>query len=383
MAADLGLGLWYPLLAIYLKSIGVAVTWIGVLVLARNAISMGMLFVSGNLSDRIGRKKPIVASSLLVVAASVTLFVTNRPLLLIPAFVALGMARALREPAINAYIADITPDKRIGTAFASFMFFRNGAEFIGITVGAGLAEILGFRQVFVISILTGIVGTLTFSLFFRDRRQPMEKSRVAFEGYLETAGASVLQALRSKPMALLLATICLHQGSMLLMLDYVGLYAKDIMGYSLAMVGLILSSRRIGFLLGRIPGGKIADRMGSEKTLLFHVVSSSAMVLLFLMTSESMGTALVMLLFGFTGSFDLPSRNTLTAKYGKDIGVGAAMGIATGLDDLSTMAAPMAGAVLWSTYGPSVPFKACAVINLLSVIPLLLATRVVRTEGRT
>lgn len=103
-----GIGLVVPIMPTYMNELGITGSTVGLLVAS---FSLAQLLVSpfaGRLSDRIGRKKVIVAG-LIVFAFSELLFgLANVSWLLFVSRLLGGVGAALIMPAVMAYVADTT-----------------------------------------------------------------------------------------------------------------------------------------------------------------------------------------------------------------------------------------------------------------------------------
>lgn len=132
---NLGFYMLMPYLAGYMSGpLGLA-TWMVGLVLGVRAVSQqGMFLFGGLLADRIGYKPPIVAGCMLRTGAFALLaFATSLPALLI-ASAATGLAGALFNPAVRAYLAESAGERRV-EAFALFNMSFQAGILVGPLVG--------------------------------------------------------------------------------------------------------------------------------------------------------------------------------------------------------------------------------------------------------
>jgi MFS family permease len=119
--------------------------------------SLLIRFLSGKLSDRIGRLKIIKSSLVILVVAMVLIGRANSPLSLMLASAVYGIATGMLSPAITAWIVDLShPDFR-GKAIAT-MYIALEA---GIGLGAFVAGALFISDVAMIPQTFFIMGSLT------------------------------------------------------------------------------------------------------------------------------------------------------------------------------------------------------------------------------
>ena len=103
---NLGFYMLMPYLANHLSSgLGMAAWTVGLVLGVRTLSQQGMFLVGGMLADRLGYKPMIVAGCILrTVGFGLLGFVDGLPMLLV-ASVATGLAGALFNPAVRAYVA--------------------------------------------------------------------------------------------------------------------------------------------------------------------------------------------------------------------------------------------------------------------------------------
>ena len=141
---NLGFYMLMPYLAGYLAGpLGLAGWAVGLVLGVRNFSQQGMFIVGGTLADRLGYKPLIVAGCLLRTAAFGLLAVAQSLPALLIASAATGFAGALFNPAVRAYLAADSGERRVA-AFTVFNVFYQGGILAGPLVGLALMG-LDFR----------------------------------------------------------------------------------------------------------------------------------------------------------------------------------------------------------------------------------------------
>ncbi|NGN69264.1 MFS transporter [Streptomyces sp. A7024] len=153
---NLGFYMLMPYLAAHLSgTLGLAGWAVGLILGVRNFSQQGMFLVGGTLADRFGYKPLIVAGCLLRTAGFAALgFTTSLPAL-IAASAATGLAGALFNPAVRAYLAADAGDRRV-EAFALFNVCYQAGILLGPLLGMALTGV-DFR-------LTCLVSAVVFAL---------------------------------------------------------------------------------------------------------------------------------------------------------------------------------------------------------------------------
>ncbi|MEV0453836.1 MFS transporter [Catellatospora methionotrophica] len=166
---NIGFYMLMPYLAAHLTgSLGLAAATAGLILGARNLTQQGMFAISGLLADRIGYRPLIIAGCGLRVAAFTMLGFAHSIGLLLAATMLTGLAGALFNPAVRAYLAADSGARRV-EAFATFNTFYQA----GILAGplAGLAAIaLGFPAVCLAAAAVFAVLTAAQLVFLPPRR---------------------------------------------------------------------------------------------------------------------------------------------------------------------------------------------------------------------
>ncbi|WP_245560295.1 MFS transporter [Nocardia asiatica] len=176
---NLGFYMLMPYLAGYLAGpLGLAAWAVGLVLGVRNFSQQGMFLLGGTLADRLGYKPLIVAGCLLRTGGfALLVFATSLPWLLI-ASAATGFAGALFNPAVRAYLAADTGERRV-EAFAVFNIFYQAGILAGPLVGLALMA-LDFRvtAATAAAVFAALTVAQLFALPTRRAEAPPEKTSV-------------------------------------------------------------------------------------------------------------------------------------------------------------------------------------------------------------
>ncbi len=176
---NLGFYMLMPYLAGYLAGpLGLAAWAVGLVLGVRNFSQQGMFLIGGTLADRLGYKPLIVAGCLLRTGGfALLVFADSLPAVLI-ASAATGFAGALFNPAVRAYLAADTGERRV-EAFAVFNMFYQAGILAGPLVGLALMAV-DFRVT--AGVAAAVFAALTIAQLFalpaRRGEAPAEKTSV-------------------------------------------------------------------------------------------------------------------------------------------------------------------------------------------------------------
>lgn len=187
--SDAGHEMATAILPLFLISLGAPASALGIIEGVADATSSFAKLGAGWFSDRIGKRKPIAVTGYLLTGLTTGLFalaVTWPQVLLIRS--AGWFGRGIRGPVRDAMLAEsVIPEAR-GRAFG---FHRMG-DTLGAVLGPALALVAlsmlatqvaveeAYRQIFLISLIPGILSALSFFLLVKEQpRRPSIKSFVA------------------------------------------------------------------------------------------------------------------------------------------------------------------------------------------------------------
>ncbi|MFB9535600.1 MULTISPECIES: MFS transporter [Streptomyces] len=155
---NLGFYMLMPYLAAHLSgTLGLAGWLVGLILGVRNFSQQGMFLVGGTLADRLGYKPLIVAGCVLRTLGFATLGLVNSLPALLAASAATGLAGALFNPAVRAYLAADAGERRV-EAFALFNVFYQAGILLGPLAGMVLTGV-DFRITCLVS--AGIFAVLS------------------------------------------------------------------------------------------------------------------------------------------------------------------------------------------------------------------------------
>lgn len=156
LGVNTGFYLLIPYLAGYLgHDLGMSAVLVGVVLGVRNLSQQGLFLLGGSAADRLGARGVIVAGcALRAVGFGLFAFGTSLSVLLL-ASVLSGLAGALFNPAVRAYLTQEANDRR-AEAFSLFNIFASTGALLGPLLGSALLAV-GFR-------LSAVVAAVVFAL---------------------------------------------------------------------------------------------------------------------------------------------------------------------------------------------------------------------------
>lgn len=185
---DIASEMLYPIMPVYLKSIGFSILLIGFLeglAEATAGLSKGYF---GNLSDKIGLRVPFIRWGYALSAFSKPMMaIFTFPLWIFLARTLDRLGKGVRNSARDALLSDETTNEHKGKVFG----FHRAMDTVGAAIGPVLALIYlyfypkNYKMLFLIAFIPGLIAII-LTLIIKDKKVKHErkKNKVGFLGYL-------------------------------------------------------------------------------------------------------------------------------------------------------------------------------------------------------
>jgi len=156
-AADsLGATMILPILPLFVRQAGASYAEVGLVTAVFWAGGLAVRYPVGRLSDRVGRKGPIIVSQLIYAAATAAFAVSPSPLWFVILRAIQGAAAGAATVLAMAAVADFVPLERRGRAYGSLTGAKMGGTVVGPLIGAALFQV-SLAATFLASALTALV----------------------------------------------------------------------------------------------------------------------------------------------------------------------------------------------------------------------------------
>jgi DHA1 family multidrug resistance protein-like MFS transporter len=319
--AFLGIGIIAPIIPIYAVDLGATGVTLG-FIIAAFSVSQGALQpVVGNLSDRKGRKRFLVAglSIYAVVGIAYTLATSVEQLILIRLFN--GVGSAMIAPIVMAYIGDLAPEGQEG----KYMGMLNVALFAGIGAGPMLGgvfrDVLGINSTFyAMSALTA--ASLGLILAFLPPQRSDRRTQVT-TGLL----TKLRRMLRNRRVV---GVLLPRMGTMIIMiptLAFLPILMDQLMGATGIEIGIVISARTIVNAGLQTPFGRMADRHSKVALILTGCLIASICVFLMPFAADFLQLVLLSVCMGIGEALVWPTLGAIAVEEGHRYGQGSIMGV--------------------------------------------------------
>jgi MFS family permease len=158
---SLGGALLFPFFALYVtQKFGVGMTEVGVLFAILSGARIVGSFLSGALTDKIGRRSLMIYGLIFSAGSSLLMAFIGDMTIFYGAVLFVGLLSSIGGPAQQAMVADILPEKQRADGYGLLHVSNNLAHTIGPMIGgllAGISYILLFFVDAVLSVITAII----------------------------------------------------------------------------------------------------------------------------------------------------------------------------------------------------------------------------------
>lgn len=357
----------YPVMPIYLKSIGFSVLLIGILegiAEATSGISKGYF---GQLSDNTQKRVPFVQAGYAISAVSKSIMVAfANPVWIFFTRTADRFGKGLRTGARDAMLSDEATYITKGKVFG----FHRSMDTLGAVFGPTIALIYlyyypqQYKTLFYIAFIPGICAVAaTFYIKDKRKNRVVAKKKTTFFSFMSYWKNSPLMY-RKVVIALLVFTLFNSSDVFLL------LKAKQAGLDDAQVIGVYIFYNLI-YAIFSFPVGIIADKVGLKKILIFGLFAFAIVYFGMSISNTIIEIAAMFFLYGiYAASTEGISKawiSNITAK--KD--TATAIGTFSGFQSVCTMLASSLTGLIWFQLGASVAFITTASVTLIVISYLI------------
>jgi MFS family permease len=364
LLTDVASEMLYPVMPIYLKSIGFSALIIGLLEGFAEATAGFSKGYFGNLSDRINKR-------VLFVRIGYFLSAVSKPMLAVfqfPAWVFLSrgfdrFGKGIRTSARDSILsAEATKETK-----ARIFGLHRAMDTAGAMIGPVAALIFlyfypdSFAPLFLIAFIPGMLG-VALTYFIRDK-QIEGKVSVAKKGFFSFLYYWKTATKEYKKLIIGLLFFTLINSSDVFLL----LMIKNI-GYSNSDVIMVYIFYNFVYALVSYPVGILADNLGLKNIFIFGLIMFAIVYGGMALTPS---LPVIFILFFFYGIY-AASTESISKAWISNISnkqdVATAIGFYTSFGSLFTMFASVLAGFLWSAFNPSVTFGVSAIGAVICVL---------------
>ena len=367
---DVSSELVHSLLPVYMTVVlGASMVAVGIVEGIAEATASIVKVFSGAISDRIGRRKPLVVFGYALAAFSKPLFplAGSMPLVLGARFLD-RIGKGIRGAPRDALIADVTPSEQRGTAYGLRQAMDTVGAVLGPLAAIGLMLLLldDIRAVLWVAVVPAILAVIVLVVFVSE---PGTKGSNSTKNPVSLTNLGSLGK-RYWSIVALGAVLTLARFSEAFLI----LRAQDL-GMAIAFVPVVLIVMNVVYTSIAYPAGVAADR-GFKKALLVWGIAALIAADLVIGTTRSMPMLFAgIVLWGAHMGLTQGLLSALVAGAAPAQLRGTAFGMFHLVSGVALLAASVLAGWLWSALGAPATFYAGAAFACIALAGLLFVTR--------
>ncbi len=357
----LGLGIIGPLMPIFASRLGAAGVALG-LVFSGFSLSRTITMpIVGYQSDRRGRKRFLVMGLVLYSLISIGYLFTQNIVELIWLRLLHGMASAMVIPIAMAYAGELARKGQEGEMMGTFSIATMTGLGVGPLLGGVLTDWFGESAAFTaLTVLAGLAAVLAYWFLPERNKGGRQKQSGGFR-------ENFRQVIRSRKMLGVLwfrFVMTLARGTVI---SFFPIYAAAT-GQSLAHIGILLSINMLLMSFLQKPFGWLSDRWQRRLPFIVVGMALAAVSLLLIPFFHSFTQLLILnLIMGLGGALAFPAAVALVVEFGRQIGMGSAMGYFNMALSTGMIFAPMFSGVIYDVLSIESIFYINGTIILLGI----------------
>jgi MFS family permease len=345
--------LWIPYRSLYILELGATKELLGMLLMVETLSQLIFQLPGGILTDRLGRKKVIVISSIFRVATPIVYLMGTHWTHLAPGLI-LSSAGMISLPAVNALIAESLPPQRRSSGFAAY-------------------RTVTWMPIIFTSLLGGV---------FMDYYGVLKGARICLQAMLIISIATNSEYLRSlgkmpRNVWVLTGVAALSGFAMRSVYSFMVIYAVEEVGLTTTQWGLIGTIVNIIATALTLPGGILADRIGRKPSIIASKLLAPIATIGFTLSNNFNQLAMTQVIgagvsrgFGGTvwGNIGGPVWQAVVADCTPPEERGRMMGLMGSIINIANIPASWVGGYLYDNSSPALPFQLSFAVDVISLI---------------
>jgi MFS family permease len=356
----MGEELWSRFLPKYLEVLGAGAWGIAAYGTLKDLLDAVYQYPGGWLADRLGRRRALIAFTLLAIVGYTVYLLSPRWEWLLVGTIFVMAWSSLTLPAVFAIIGDNLPQTRRAIGFGVQSILKRVPIVVAPPLGGALIAALGFvaglRVAFAATIVLALAGIAVVRRYYREQA-PVPDGALTFRGVWRQMDARLRR---------LLAADCLARLAEGIPKVFIVLYVLNVLRADAVQYGWLTSVQMLTAILVYIPIGKLADRL-NRKPFVLMTFAFFALFPLALAAAGGFAGLLLAFMVGGLREIGEPARKALIVDLAPPEARGRAVGMYYLIRGLVVFPASIIGGWLW-TVAPRAPFYVAFVVGVLGLV---------------
>ena len=374
--------LWRPFWGLYILELDGTKSILGALTALQSLSVLLAQLPGGVLSDRIGRKRVILAASILGFLPPLVFRLSTHWVMLVPGIFAFALS-SLATPALNALIADSLPRESRATGFGAYTMAWYMSIVASYPVGGYIMDQMGlvpgahigFTLSFLLTVPIVLIRWRFIEETVKPRRETVDMPRLSLS-------PSQLRTVPTEIWKLVIVAILSSFGFQLFW-SFVVVYCVEEVGLSMLQWSYVSVIANLTGACLMIPSGFLSDRVGRKRIIILSQFAVSTSSLGYILSSGFSGVALTRFMGGLgeglggnvMGATGGPVWQALVTEIAPAETRGSILGLMGTLIGFLTTPAPILGGYLYENASPRLPFIASFISGILGCLVFSLWVR--------
>ena len=368
LCTDAASEMLYPIMPIYLKSIGFSIVFIGLLEGIAEATAGLSKSYFGKLSDVSGKRVPFVqlGYTLSAISKPMLAFFIN-PICVFFSRTTDRLGKGIRSGARDALLSDEATPATKGSVFG----FHRSMDTIGAVIGPAFALVYlyfnptHYKSLFLIAFIPGVLAIIA-TLFLKQKtiQYQQTKPKVSFFSFLSYWKKSDI---RYRKLLIGLLTFAVFNSSDVFLL----LKAKESGINDTYIIGLYIFYNLV-YALFAWPAGIIADKLGMKKVFMLGLFLFSLVYFGMSITDKLSFFILFFLLYGIYAATTEGIAKAWISNIVDKKETATAIGSYSGLQSICSLLASSLAGIIWYEFGATTTLICTGIVSFMVLIYFLL-----------
>lgn len=360
---DISSEMIHALLPLFLTTtLGVSAIYVGMIEGVGEATAAIVKVFSGYVSDRFGRRKPLILFGYGLGTLSKPMFaLAAAPSLVLAARFSDRIGKGIRGAPRDALIADVTPEPVRGRAYGLRQSLDTAGAFIGPLIAIGLMFLFAgnMRAVFWFALVPGVIAVFCVLLGVEERSADAPRSASAPIWLQELAGLG--RPFWTVVTIGVVFTLARFSEAFLVLKAHEA-------GLALALAPLVLVAMNIVYSLGAYPAGAMSDQMPPARLLVLALAALVAADLCLAFAGGLTGVFAGIVLWGVHMALSQGLLSKLVADRAPQALRASAFGVFNMFTGITLLLASVLAGILWDRIGSSATFLTGAGFSAVSIL---------------
>lgn len=369
-----------PFLPLYIEQLGVhntadIETWGGIVFGSTFLTSAIVSPIWGRLADKYGRKPMLLRASLGMAIIVLCMAAVQNVYELLALRLIMGIVSGF-IPASNILVATQTPKNHSGWALGMLSTGAVGGMLIGPLAGGALVQLIGIRFVFIGTSIMLSLAFIASLLFINESYEVKKEKQPTFREVVHMTPHIGLV------FAMFLTTFMVQLANMSIQ-PIITVYVKLLMpdSHNLALMsGVVVAAAGLASVISAPYLGKLSDRVGPRRVLLFALIFSGAVFIPQAFVSNPWQLAGLRFLLGLALAGILPSINTLVKQLAPGKVTGQLFGYNQSAQFMGTLAGALFGGHMAAAYGIQYVFLTTSLLLFINAAWVSVSEHLVKRQ---